>query len=149
MLASDVLARHPAQDFARGLVIGALRAASFAGEARSPIVRAEPAVFSPLDAEWCVQDLLWRAHARRALAVLPAIGSHTVWLPRGHSFGAVDEHQALLYPATDAWFDGTLGATLARSVVGDTSQFSPRTIRAIVDGVAGTGATVKLVEAYP
>jgi hypothetical protein len=51
--------------------------------------------------------------------------------------------------ASGAFSAATLGATLARSVVGDTSQFIPRTIKAIVDGVSATGATVKLVEAYP
>jgi hypothetical protein len=51
--------------------------------------------------------------------------------------------------ASGAFSAATLGATLAGSVVGDTSQFIPRTIKAIVDGVAATGATVKLVEAYP
>lgn len=43
----------------------------------------------------------------------------------------------------------TLGATLARSVVGDSSQFIPRTIASVVDSVKQTGATVDLVESYP
>ena len=43
----------------------------------------------------------------------------------------------------------TLGVALARSVVGDSSQFIPRTISSIVDGVRQTGATVKLTESYP
>ncbi len=42
-----------------------------------------------------------------------------------------------------------LGATLARAVVGDSSQFIPRTIAQVVDGVKATGATVMLVEAFP
>lgn len=43
----------------------------------------------------------------------------------------------------------TMGATLARKVVGDTSQFIPRTIAQMVEGVKQTGATVALVEAFP
>lgn len=43
----------------------------------------------------------------------------------------------------------TLGATIMRPFVGDSGQFIPRTIGQIVDGVQQTGATVKLVEAYP
>jgi hypothetical protein len=43
----------------------------------------------------------------------------------------------------------TLGATLARTVVGDSSQFIPRTISQIVESVKQTGAVVSLVEAYP
>jgi len=51
--------------------------------------------------------------------------------------------------ASGAFSAATLGATLARPLVGDTSQFIPRTVNAIVTGVKGTGATVTLVEAYP
>ncbi|WP_298826370.1 hypothetical protein [uncultured Piscinibacter sp.] len=43
----------------------------------------------------------------------------------------------------------TLGATIMRPFVGDSAQFIPRTIGQIVEGVQQTGATVKLVEAYP
>lgn len=43
----------------------------------------------------------------------------------------------------------TLGATLARSVVGDSSQFLPRTINDVISEVESTGAQVNLVEAYP
>ena len=43
----------------------------------------------------------------------------------------------------------TLGATLARNVVGDSSQFIPRTIASVIDSVKQTGATVDLVESYP
>lgn len=43
----------------------------------------------------------------------------------------------------------TLGATIMRPFVGDSGQFIPRTIGQIVEGVQQTGATVKLVEAYP
>jgi hypothetical protein len=43
----------------------------------------------------------------------------------------------------------TLGATLARNVVGDSSQFIPRTIASVVDSIKQTGATVNLVESYP
>ena len=43
----------------------------------------------------------------------------------------------------------TLGATLARSVTGDSSQFLPRTIDGIVTGVEEAGAEVTLVESYP
>jgi len=51
--------------------------------------------------------------------------------------------------ASGAFSAETLGATLARTVVGDTSQFIPRTINNIVESVKATGATVTLVEAYP
>ena len=51
--------------------------------------------------------------------------------------------------ASGAFSAATLGATLARTVVGDSSQFIPRTINAIVDGVKATGASVALIEAYP
>ena len=51
--------------------------------------------------------------------------------------------------ASGAFSTATLGATLAREFVGDTSQFIPRTINAIVTGVKATGASVTLVEAYP
>lgn len=42
-----------------------------------------------------------------------------------------------------------LGATIARAVVGDSSQFIPRTMTSIVSGMEAAGAAVKLVEAYP
>lgn len=42
-----------------------------------------------------------------------------------------------------------LGAALARTVVGDSSQFIPRTIGVLVDSIKATGANVTLVEAYP
>ena len=42
-----------------------------------------------------------------------------------------------------------LGAALAHSVVGDSSQFIPRTIASIVTEVQQTGATVKMTDAYP
>ena len=51
--------------------------------------------------------------------------------------------------ASGAFSAATLGATLAREFVGDTSQFIPRTINGIVTGVKATGASVTLVEAYP
>lgn len=51
--------------------------------------------------------------------------------------------------ASGAFSAATLGATLARTVVGDSSQFIPRAIAAVVDGVKATGARVSLVEAYP
>lgn len=43
----------------------------------------------------------------------------------------------------------TLGATLARQVTGDSSQFIPRTINDIVQALQSAGATVTLLEAYP
>lgn len=43
----------------------------------------------------------------------------------------------------------SLGAALARSVVGDSSQFIPRTINDIVNTVKATGATPALLESYP
>ena len=51
--------------------------------------------------------------------------------------------------ASGAFNAATLGATLARTVVGDSSQFIPRTIAALVTAVEATGASVTLVEAYP
>lgn len=51
--------------------------------------------------------------------------------------------------ASGAFSAATLGATLARTVVGDSSKFIPRTIAAMVDAVKSTGATVATVEAYP
>lgn len=51
--------------------------------------------------------------------------------------------------ASGAFSAATLGATLARTVVGDSSQFIPRTIGQMVDRVKATGAEVTLVEAYP
>ena len=51
--------------------------------------------------------------------------------------------------ASGAFSAATLEATLARTVVGDSSQFIPRTIAQVVDGVKGTGASVTLVEAFP
>lgn len=42
-----------------------------------------------------------------------------------------------------------LGKSLARSLVGDSSQFIPRTIAALRDAAAQTGGTVELVESYP
>lgn len=49
--------------------------------------------------------------------------------------------------ASGGFSAATLGATLARKVVGDSSQFTPRTIAAVVDGVKATGAEVTLIEA--
>lgn len=43
----------------------------------------------------------------------------------------------------------TLGATLARSVVGDSSQFIDQKINAIMAEIESVGAQVQLVEAYP
>lgn len=43
----------------------------------------------------------------------------------------------------------TLGATLARTVSGDSSQFIPRTIASLVEALSATGANVELLEAYP
>jgi hypothetical protein len=42
-----------------------------------------------------------------------------------------------------------LGAQLARSVVGDSSQYIPKTINTVVQEVRSTGAAVTLVETYP
>jgi len=42
-----------------------------------------------------------------------------------------------------------LGAMLARKVVGDSSQFIPRTVNDIVENVERAGAQVTLVEKYP
>lgn len=43
----------------------------------------------------------------------------------------------------------TMGAPLMRPFVGDSGQFIPRTIGQIVEGLQQTGATVRLVEAFP
>lgn len=51
--------------------------------------------------------------------------------------------------ASGAFSAATLGATLARKVVGDSSQFIPRTIAQMVESVRAAGASVTLVEAYP
>lgn len=51
--------------------------------------------------------------------------------------------------ASGAFSAATLGATLARTVVGDSSQFIPRTIAAMVDNLKAAGASASLVEAYP
>jgi hypothetical protein len=51
--------------------------------------------------------------------------------------------------ATGAFNAATLAATLMRPVVGDSSQFIPRTIAATVAAVNATGAKATLVEAYP
>lgn len=42
-----------------------------------------------------------------------------------------------------------LGKQLARSVVGDSSQFIPRTIAALETAVQDSGAQVSLLESYP
>lgn len=51
--------------------------------------------------------------------------------------------------ASGGFSAAVLGATLARTVVGDSSKFIPRTINDIVEGLKASGATVTLVEAYP
>jgi hypothetical protein len=51
--------------------------------------------------------------------------------------------------ASGSFSAATLGATLARTVVGDTSQFIPRAIAGMIDEVKAAGAAAKLVEAYP
>lgn len=51
--------------------------------------------------------------------------------------------------SSGAFSAATLGASLARTVVGDSSQFIPRTIAAMVDNINATGATAKMTEAYP
>jgi hypothetical protein len=51
--------------------------------------------------------------------------------------------------ASGAFNAATLAATMTRTVAGDSSQFIPRTIAQMVDGVKATGASVTLVEAYP
>lgn len=43
----------------------------------------------------------------------------------------------------------TLGATLARTVVGDSSQFTPRMMDDLVTSMEKAGATVTVVESYP
>lgn len=51
--------------------------------------------------------------------------------------------------ASGSFSAATLGATLARTVVGDTSQFIPRTIAEMIEQVRAAGAKARLVEAYP
>lgn len=51
--------------------------------------------------------------------------------------------------ASGAISAATLSATIMRPFVGDSGQFIPRTIAQIVEGLQQTGATVKLIEAYP
>jgi hypothetical protein len=43
----------------------------------------------------------------------------------------------------------TMAATLMRPLMGDSSQFIPRTIQNIVKAIEEAGATTKLVEQYP
>ena len=43
----------------------------------------------------------------------------------------------------------TLAAALVRPLMGDSSQFIPRTINGVVEAVKATGATVTLAESYP
>jgi hypothetical protein len=56
-------------------------------------------------------------------------------------------HDAWVSPSFNTSCIRVLGATLARTVVGDSSQFIPRTIAAMVDSVKATGAASTLVEA--
>lgn len=42
-----------------------------------------------------------------------------------------------------------LGATLAKSIVGDSSQFIPRTINAVETNLKNAGLTVTKTESYP
>ncbi|OYU68374.1 MAG: hypothetical protein CFE45_43100 [Burkholderiales bacterium PBB5] len=51
--------------------------------------------------------------------------------------------------ASGAFNAQTLAATLMRPLTGDSSQSIPRTINGMVEAVKATGATVKLVEAFP
>jgi len=51
--------------------------------------------------------------------------------------------------ASGAFNSTVMAATLMRPLVGDTSQFIPRTIGYMVDGVKQTGSTVTMIEAYP
>lgn len=51
--------------------------------------------------------------------------------------------------ASGGFSAAVLGATLARTVVGDSSQFIPRTIAQIVDEIKRAGASVTMVEAFP
>lgn len=51
--------------------------------------------------------------------------------------------------ASGAFNAQIMAATLARTVVGDSSQYIPRTIAQIVDSIKQTGATVTMTEAYP
>ena len=51
--------------------------------------------------------------------------------------------------ASGAFNAKIMAATLGRTLMGDSSQFIPRTIAQIVDSVKQTGATVTMTEAYP
>lgn len=51
--------------------------------------------------------------------------------------------------ASGAFNAQIMAATLGRTVMGDSSQFIPRTIAQIVDSIKQTGATVTMTEAYP
>lgn len=51
--------------------------------------------------------------------------------------------------ASGAFNAATLGATLARTVVGDSSRFIPRTIGSMVEALNATGAKATVVESYP
>ena len=43
----------------------------------------------------------------------------------------------------------TIGADIARSMIGDSSQFMPKTLSSIVENVNATGAKMSVVEVYP
>lgn len=51
--------------------------------------------------------------------------------------------------ASGAFSAETIAATMMRPLVGDSSQFIPRTIKNVVENLQGVGATVTLKEAYP
>lgn len=51
--------------------------------------------------------------------------------------------------ASGAFNAQTLAATLMRPLTGDSSQFIPRTINSMAEAVKATGATARLVEAFP
>ena len=50
--------------------------------------------------------------------------------------------------ASGATSSAVLGATLARTVVGDASQFIPRTVGAVRGAAQSLGATVSVVNSY-
>jgi hypothetical protein len=51
--------------------------------------------------------------------------------------------------ASGAFNAATIAATMMRPLVGDSSQFIPRTIKNVVENLQALGATVSLTEAFP
>lgn len=51
--------------------------------------------------------------------------------------------------ASGALSINSIGASIARKLVGDSSQLTPRIINSLIKSIQSTGAKVAVVEAYP